>query len=422
MEQISNYAKKKQDKKDLISEATNLLKTSGLSQTARNKMELKIKSGHAAKIKSVIEQLKLTQHLDKTKKGIALKDIKKAKKLNQELTLINAFNKNILLKTAGLLSEYKKKSIKQLNYKSNGNKFVQVLIKQKMDKNEITELGTKLSKQFKNNGVDGSFTIAIKSDYGWRSSRMANFGDDAKLYDVTEYAKDEDQDDYDEVAFYFIETQLRPSTSGGADDKNNDCLYNALKSVLYSRLPWDTPLDLKLYLKINIHDKIDISNIPLIEKKLKSFQINVSGDYTYISTIKSMKVINLKLLNGHYTIEDNKANSKNNKKHVSFKRRLPIIYDKNRFIGFDGKQEIYISKEFRAKIYDWDTDYILVNRSDAKLSLKQNYDIFMKDAKELNTLTKGHIDLFKTGNDKTTAMNLFDNILNIYQLRIVLDK
>ena len=32
----------------------------------------------------------------------------------------------------------------------------------------------------------------------------------------------------------------------------------------------------------------------------------------------------------------------------------------------------------------------------------------MKDSKELNTLTKGHIDLFKTGNDKTTAMNLFD--------------
>ena len=134
MEQISNYAKKKQDKKDLISEATTLLKTSGLSQTARNKMQIKINSGHAAKLKSVIDELKLTQNLDKTKKGIALKDIKKAKKLNQELTKIDAFNKNILLKTAGLLSEYKKKSIKQLNYKSNGNKFVQVLIKQKMDK------------------------------------------------------------------------------------------------------------------------------------------------------------------------------------------------------------------------------------------------------------------------------------------------
>ena len=81
---------------------------------------------------------------------------------------------------------------------------------------------------------------------------------------------------------------------------------------------------------------------------------------------------------------------------------------KNRFIGFDGKEEIHISKELRGKIYDWETEYILVNRSDAKLSLQENYNIFMKDAKDLNNLTKGHIDLFKTGNDKTTAMNLFD--------------
>ena len=116
MESISTYAKKKQDKKDLISEAINLLKTSGLSQTARNKMQIKINSGHAAKLKSVIDELKLTQNLDKTKKGIALKDIAKAKKLNQDLKGIDAFNANILLKTAGLLSDYKKKTINQLNY------------------------------------------------------------------------------------------------------------------------------------------------------------------------------------------------------------------------------------------------------------------------------------------------------------------
>ena len=32
----------------------------------------------------------------------------------------------------------------------------------------------------------------------------------------------------------------------------------------------------------------------------------------------------------------------------------------------------------------------------------------MKDAFELNTLTKGTINLFKTGNDNTTALNLFE--------------
>ena len=38
----STYAKKKDAKAELISEANNLLKTSGLSQTAKNKMAIKI--------------------------------------------------------------------------------------------------------------------------------------------------------------------------------------------------------------------------------------------------------------------------------------------------------------------------------------------------------------------------------------------
>ena len=164
----------------------------------------------------------------------------------------------------------------------------------------------------------------------------------------------------------------------------------------------------KVFLHINIQSKVEIFKMPIIEKALKSFQINVSGDYTYISVIKSLKIINLKLLNGHYTIDDNKANSKNNKKHVSFKRRQPMIYDCNTFMGFDGKEEMFLTKEYRNKIYNWDTEYILVNRADYKLSMKENYNIFIKDAIELNTLTKGHIDLYKTGNDKNTALNLFD--------------
>ena len=39
-------------------------------------------------------------------------------------------------------------TIKQLNYKSNGNKMVQVLIKEKLTKDEIRKIGTKLSKEF----------------------------------------------------------------------------------------------------------------------------------------------------------------------------------------------------------------------------------------------------------------------------------
>ena len=40
--------------------------------------------------------------------------------------------------------------------------------------------------------------------------------------------------------------------------------------------------------------------------------------------------------------------------------------------------------------------------------MKENYDIFVKDAKQLNNLSCGAIDLFKTGSNKLTALNLFD--------------
>ena len=405
---MSNYAKKKQDKANLISEANNLLKNSGLSQTAKNKLELKIKSGHGAKIKSVIDELKLTEHIDKTKKGISLKDIKAAKKSNQHLKDITAFNKNVLIKTLNNLTEYKNKNIKQLNLKVKGNKFVQVLIKQKMDKKEISALCNKLSKQFHDAGINGSFTVAMKTEYSWRNSKMANFGEHIHLYDATEY-DERDQDTYDEIALYFVEATLKPSTAGGATaDKNNNCLYNCLLSVLYNRIPWATPEEFKLYLKINVQAKVDISKIPIVEKGLKNFQLNIHGDYTYISTVKSMKVINIKLHNGHYTVIQNENNDKVNTLNVSYNKRKPMIYDACTFMGFDGKNEVFISKKYKSEIKRWQTEYILVNKSDYKKSLKENYDIFIKDAFELNTLTKGAIDLFKTGQDKITALNLFD--------------
>jgi len=312
------------------------------------------------------------------------------------------------LKTLTNLIPYEKKVVKQLNLKVKGNKFVQVLIKQKMDKKEISALCNKLSKQFHDDGINGSFTVAMKTSYSWRNSKMANFGEHIHLYDATEY-DEMDEDSYDEIALYFVESTLKPSTAGGAtDDKNNNCLYDCLLSVLYNRIPWATPEELKLYLKINVQAKVDISKIPLVEKALKTFQLNIHGDYTYISTVKSMKIINIKLYNGHYTIMQNEDNDKLNKLNVSYSKRKPMIYDACTFMGYNGVNEVFISKTYKSEIQRWKNEYILVNKSDYKKSLKENYDMFMKDAFELNTLTKGAVDLFKTGQDKITALNLFD--------------
>ena len=397
----------KDEKVAYQNQAYALLNNAMVSSVTRKNMTDKIKSNHNAKIKSVIDTLTLMQQVEKPKKGVhTLKDIVKNKQVEALLkdAKIEAFNKKILLKTGEILAPYKKKTMKQLNYRHNGNRFVQVMIKQKMDKEEIKNLGTKISRQFFDTDHPGSFVIAVKTDYGWRSPKMQNFGDNAAIYDPSEY----DEDDDSEICIYFIEEQMRPNRAGGATDKNNNCLYDCLKSVLYSKMPFDSPEDLKKYLKINVQAAVSIDDIPKIEKALKTYKINVSGDYTYISTISSVKIINLKLLKGHYTIVINDDSDKLNKDHVSYTKRRVLIYDKLRFVGFDGEVEIPISKQFRSKIYHWNTPYILINREDYKLTMKENYDIFVKDAKQLNNLSSGAIDLFKTGSNKLTALNLFD--------------
>ena len=44
-----------------------------------------------------------------------------------------------------------------------------------MTKEEINKLCNKLSKQFHDAGINGSFTIAMKTDYSWRNSTYYYF-------------------------------------------------------------------------------------------------------------------------------------------------------------------------------------------------------------------------------------------------------
>ncbi len=64
----------------------------------------------------------------------------------------------------------------------------------------------------------------------------------------------------------------------------------------------ETSIELKNYLKIQPVAKVHIEKVPMIEKKLSNIAINVTGDYCYISALKSNKVMNSKLVNEHYTI------------------------------------------------------------------------------------------------------------------------
>jgi hypothetical protein len=187
----------------------------------------------------------------------------------------------------------------------------------------------------------------------------------------------------------------------------NNCLYDCLKSVLQNNLPFKEPIELKKYLKLWACDKVDYKLIPLIEQKLKTYAINISGDHTYISPIKSKKVINLLLEDEHYTVIEDHI-SKVNKNHISYKSRKPIIYNKYTFMAYDGEKEWLLSNEQKYDIYKFKTPYILVDKTDPKLTLKEEYDLFIHDANLLKEASDNKVDLYKTGNTKTTCLNVFD--------------
>jgi hypothetical protein len=81
---------------------------------------------------------------------------------------------------------------------------------------------------------------------------------------------------------------------------------------------------------------------------------------------------------------------------------------------YDGEKEYKLSLDYKKEIYAWKTPYILVNREPKlKLSLKEEYDLFIHDADVLNKETEGLINLYKTGNNADTALNLFDKYTKI---------
>jgi hypothetical protein len=77
---------------------------------------------------------------------------------------------------------------------------------------------------------------------------------------------------------------------------------------------------------------------------------------------------------------------------------------------YDGKREFKLSKESRNDVYDWKTEFILVNKFDSQLSLKENYDKFVEMANTLKQKTNNKINLYKSGDFTKTALKLFNEM------------
>jgi hypothetical protein len=272
-----------------------------------------------------------------------------------------------------------------------------------------------LGKKFK-----GRISVSLYfPDVCWRAGYFTDFGAPIETFDPTDYDMGEEPDHFTKVSFFMNKTAPR---AGGCDGENNDCLYDVLKLVRLDQLPWKSQIEFKKWLGLKRKDKVDISHMAKIENKLNC-KINVTGDHIYSSVSKAICEIKIKLLDGHYKFD---TSGRKPIKGISYTEKKPLLYlsKTNPVQVYDGNYRTITKEEFKEiRNKPQDATFILVpadattKKADngdpetkirvLKTSLKDQYDEFIKDANLLKQKSK-FINLFKTGSDRSTALNLFD--------------
>jgi hypothetical protein len=140
---------------------------------------------------------------------------------------------------------------------------------------KIKEISNKLSNYLNNKNVNGkTMTALLYGNLNWKSGYLRNFGEDTILYDPNQlYNLEVPYEEPDSIKSFNIYIALGSRDIGGSDDKLNDCLYNCLKYFVFNIEDYyKSPSELKKQLKLKRNDKIPLSCIDIIEKKLKNFK------------------------------------------------------------------------------------------------------------------------------------------------------
>ena len=328
-------------------------------------------------------------------------DNKVFKKLQKKLKNVSSDFKVLPIK-------YKGKNVLQVTvtddrYKSKG-----------YSRAKIQKIGNEISQTLDDNNVHGLIWSCLKFDQYYRTAQASSIGNEVNLYDIDEYNNEDDarleeefklgqQSYFKKAIFYIGETPNNPA--GGEDNKYNDCLFMCLHYALLNENPFKRAKQLKDFLGLKRADFVHIDDIHKIETALKKVKINVTGDYIYSSTLQKERTINLKLINNHYTI-DHSVNNKNS--GFSYTEKKPIIHDNVNKIMYDGVSLFQSTIEFIQECNHFRTDYIIIPYVNKKITIQQEYDNFIKTANRLKEISKGVINLYKTGTIKNTALYLFD--------------
>ena len=156
----------------------------------------------------------------------------------------------------------------------------------------------------------------------------------------------------------------------GGKSLNNDCLYIALKHCLGQNLTI-SPIALKLKLGYKRVDEICCKDIPQIEK-LTGCNIDLVGDYEYISNKSNPFYCKIELVDNHYKYLPNKTVYNQLYTQPTTKKLITYNQDGNHYNVFDGVGIKKVTSLEEKAIYIQNDD------------IEKHYNSLMKDHNDLS--------------------------------------
>lgn len=309
-------------------------------------------------------------------------------------------NKKFVTKNEKLAQNWKKNPVVVQKYKG---KFTRQEIR-----NYVRDRSEALEGHF-----DGEISIAIHDkELGWISGQWFNPGSAPIVPSwFDSYDENDDNEDDNEIDAFQI-YYLKHATKKGGSSDHNDCLDDCLRNVIGLAYPWTKPETLKKMLKLKRDDPVDIKYIPELEKKLKQYGINVSGDHIYKSPKKTNQQIYLKLLYGHYSIDVIKTPRSF---QISLDERKPLIWKKDAnnsdmIIAYDGEYKNFTKDEWLLLYkYPRTSKHVPIPYDPKSMgAMPRQYDAFIIKADILKKESNGIINLYKTGTDSISSRALFN--------------
>ena len=112
---------------------------------------------------------------------------------------------------------------------------------------------------------------------------------------------------------------------------------------------------------------------------------------------------------------------------IAYDEKIPLIFDRktssNDLIDcYNGTEYCQIDQETKKLMRQLKTPYILVPSDDkdsTKKTLKEQWEEFDADAKAMKIRTNGLINMYKSGRDTQTALNLAYHFLNTSKKEVI---